>query len=129
MSETISSNDHFRIINLKLQGPVFSEARLSMLALENRMSWLESARDQLTAERDAAQARIADLLTDAPRAYLRVFGSRNEGWRVAVVDVVDNAGHFVSAAYDSRDAALVSAFHWAMSNGLMVVTGERADTP
>ena len=129
MSEKVSNNDHFRIIYMALQGGHPGNAKCSLSTLEGRMEWLESERDQRTTERDAANARIAELLTEAPRVYLRVLGSRDDGWRVAVVDVGDNSGHFVSAAYDSRDAALVSAFHWAMSNGLMVVTGERADTP
>ena len=127
----LSNRELVENIRAELERPdkAVTEGHHALMYLGRRLENAEERADELERRANEAEVKVAQLLAEVPRVYLRVLGSRDEGWRVAVVDVGDNSGHFVSAAYDSRDAALVSAFHWAMSNGLMVVTGERTDTP
>jgi hypothetical protein len=78
--------------------------------------------DTLRAERDAAVARAeaAEGLIGR-RGKIKVTGNRNKGWRGELFDPDDNGCWFRTAGYDSRDAVVVTLFHWAVVNDVAVV--------
>ena len=67
-----------------------------------------------------ARAEAAEGLIGR-RGAIKVTGNRNDGWRGDLVDPDDNGCWFRTAGYDSRDAVVVTLFHWAVVNDVAVV--------
>jgi hypothetical protein len=118
-----SMKDHVRTVQaaLGLDGGEAGAARGSLMMMDRELENLQETVDIFERRATDAEAKLLDLQREVPRAWLRALGSRDEGWCCQVNNAADNEAWFITEIYDSRESAVLTAFHWAMWHDMMVV--------